>query len=307
MLSVWWIIGLAPSALLVDPILPAGCPSVREIKAQVEAFAPDVSTQSGRMRIGITAVDGRLEAQLSVEQPGQPTATRVMIGAASDCSALVSAVALTAALVLEPAQPPPAVKPQPVAPPSVPPVTPASLAVAPASAAPAIIDTATPARDLGLRAHAALLGSTGALPGMGMSLEAGGGLRGDAWRIDLAARMHLPLSADVPGGAIGGQLWAGVGTGCGVFDAIALCGLVCVGYQTLDGADFENNRNVSGLYLAGGARAEYAWRLFDAWSIAAVGEMQVPLTRLRLTVSEAVVWETPAAVGAMGVDLSRRF
>lgn len=307
MLSVWWIIGLAPSALLVDPILPEGCPSAREITAQVEAFAPDVATQPGRMRIGITAVDGRLEAQLSVEQPGQPPATRVVTGTASDCSALVSAVALTAALVLEPAQTPPEPPPpaEPAAPPSAAPVAPVSAVVA--APTPIVADTVRPLEPFGVRVHAAVLGSTGALPGVGATIEAGGGLQGDAWRAGLAARIHLPLTADVPGGAIGGQLFAGVGSGCGVLDDLALCGLITAGYQTLEGAKFETNRNVSGLYLASGLRAEYAWPLFDAWSIAAVGEVQVPLTRLRLTASDAVIWETPVAVGAVGVDLSRRF
>lgn len=290
-------IGLLAPPLAVDADLPAGCPSATAIRAEIARMMPDddADPAAGRLRLRLLARGDQLEAQLSLHRPGQPPAARVLRGAASDCRALVSAVALSAALISEPL---PTVS-RPVA----------SLAPsAPPPEVPAVVAPATPSRGPDRWAfHAGAHGALGTLPGPGLLAEVGGAYGERTARIGLAGRLHLTLPATVEGGQVSGRIWAGVATGCTAWRQLDGCLVVVAGHQSLEGADFATNRTASGLYLAAGGRAAWRWAVSSSWSIAALGELTTPLSRVTLTASGREVWQTPPLAGHLGIDAGWRF
>jgi hypothetical protein len=332
MLSLWALIGWTAPAIVVESPLPDECPVAQAVLARLLDVTPEgpPDPAQGRLRIRITRDADRLQATLTVEHPSQPPAVRTLDGVATDCRALVSAVALTAALIVEPlpekAKPTektPAEKAKPTektpaekapaektsaekTPAEKTPAekTPAEKTPAPPAAA-ATVTPSVPAQRW--QTHAGLLVTTGPLPGTSMALDLGMDWLTDDWRAGLSGRVHLALPGDVAEGTVAGQLALIQASGCRRGSRWAACALVGYGLQWLEGADFAANRAADGAYLAVGARGEYRMPLSADWALAAVVEAHAPISRLHLTVDGEPEWSTPAVLGALGADLCFRF
>jgi hypothetical protein len=316
---------LDPPAIALDyaraPTLADACPDESSFRNLVIArlgYDPFLASAANanddlrdRVHVELTANHGRVDAAASLTRNGQsPHASRALVGATSECESIVSALATTIAIALDPvhagapvtASPPPA--PSTIAPSAPAPApAPAPDSAPPSPPSPLPIASAP----LSYFASAAPVVSIGVAPSASFGGEAGFGVARDRFSIEAVARAEaMPGPATV---ASGHRLTASIFSGsilpCARIADLRVCALLRVGEFEGQAPELATKQPGASLYAALGVRIGYAFRFADRFALEPSIEAAIPLARTSLDISGASVWTAPVASvgGALAIDL----
>lgn len=151
--------------------------------------------------------------------------------------------------------------------------------------------------ELGLAASSAIALS----PGVTVGPRIWGGVRGDGWSLAGGVVIHLLGEGDVPGGRVAASLIAGELEGCLRVGPWSACATLGVGGQSFGGDGVTGGQEA--LWIAPGIRAGARASLTPALALEVTAAGSFPVTRARVRVDDAVVWETPAATLVLGLGL----
>lgn len=270
----------------------SGCPDERWVRAAVAARLgrdPFSDGAAARIEVNIGSdTPPALEAQLLVTRENGRVGRRLLDSPSGDCMELASAVELAIALSLDPTMRPakPEPEPEPVAVAPAPPrpmVTP----VVPVEVKPA------PRVPVAFRAHAALLGTAGAVPGFTGGLLVGGGVAISRFSVALEARAHLPTGVVVGERRVGTFLFLGSLVPClglGVFQGCLVGSLGALQFE-------ESSSRQTSLMAQAGARVALRFEPWDHVVVSPWVEGAAVLTRTTLSLDGQPLWVTwPVAI-----------
>jgi hypothetical protein len=181
------------SAVVLQWEAPAACPDVTALRRELQRYvSADAQVERPlRVRALVREDAGRFALDLELDAEGGLMRQRIV---ADRCEVLASATALVVAVLLDPAGVVERVEPSPPPeePPSPPPVNPPISVVAPSVPTPAA--TPAPKRRRAVQAilRIAALGGTGVLPRFGAGFSGAVGIRGRLFRAELVATGMLP-------------------------------------------------------------------------------------------------------------------
>jgi hypothetical protein len=291
------------------------CADARAFGAAVAerlGYVPFDDAASGEVRVAFRRDKGkpwRAMVTSSGRVPGE-TRTRELSSPTADCADLGQTVALTTALLLDPAAalgaPPPPARPAP-APPSVDPIAWHDDPQAIPSERPALAPAPAPAP-----VHVALgaggTGTLGAVPAPAPGGEVFAEIQGSRWALLLDARVDAAVStANDAGLGVRASLVSGTVAPCLARAPLFACALVSAGSFAGEGSgSADHPRLGSTFYAAFGARLAAEVPLFAPLFLRAHADAIAPATRTRLTIGDAEIWTTPALAAAFGLGVGAR-
>jgi hypothetical protein len=215
------------SAVALQWEAPAACPDVAALRGELERYV-SADAQRGDRPLRVHALvredAGRFVLDLELDAEGGIMRQRIV---AERCEVLASATALVIAVLLDPAGVVERVEPSP------PPVEPPIATAAPVTPTPVTTPTAAPKRRRSLQAilRVAALGGTGVLPRFGAGFTAAAGIRGRLFRAELVATGMLPQRARAEGEDAGARVdaWTIGPRGCVVPEVRTVELPVCTG------------------------------------------------------------------------------
>ncbi len=255
--------------------------------------------------VEITREAGRLRARARVRRRGQAEpGARELTGALDACEALVSALATTVAIALDPARaiqgpaPPP---PPPVQPPSPPPPSPPS--PPPPSPPPPAPPPATEPVRASFSARASGVASIGAAPGPAVGGELGVALRVGVFSVEVGVRAESTPSATTvaSGDRIEATLITASLVPCADLRGWSACALLRGGAFQGKALTVDPPTLQSSPFVAAGLRGGYTLHLAGPVSARADAEVAFALIRTSLIVGASPVWTAPPILG--GVNL----
>jgi hypothetical protein len=261
-----------------------------------------VRKEAGGFRAEVTLVD----------DGGVSRGTRTLATQGDDCAPLVSALALTVSLALDPLSLKPHAAPEtPPAPPSAdaplprpPPAEPPPVDGAPTPAPPARREAAAPPAWRGWLGVGAA-GAAGLTPGVAL----GGLVRAKAvhggFSVALEAAADLPTETSVAGhGSV--RAWAARATalGCARVPLIVACAFVSAGPVIADGVGVSAPRSAVVPFVAVGPRIATQWSVGPRLLVEAFGEVGIALSRRALQVDGVDAFLQPAATPRLGLVMS---
>lgn len=256
-----------------------GCPDESWVRAAVSARLgrdPFVNDAATRVQVDITSqTPPSLTAQLVVTRENGRVGKRQLESPSGDCMELASAVELAISLALDPAMRTEK-KPEPT-PPAV--VTPP---------APLLPPTEAPKPAVTFRAHAALLGTAGAVPGFTGGLIVGGGLEVSRFSVSIEARAHVPTGVVVGERRVGTFLFLGSVVPCvelGLFQGCLVGSLGALQFE-------EGTLRATSLMAQAGARVALRFRPWERLVISPWLEAAAVLTRTTLSLEGTQLWVT---------------
>lgn len=301
---------------------PSACPNEQQVSAAVSERLGYVPFQAGATRVVTLMVKRRGAGWFGTVEAIEDASVRGRRELTSDsrsCADLVSSLALSVALLLEPdgkiaereAPAPPASR--------------ASNHAAPAPA-PQIVDprddpfangASTPAEPRGPephRAHRAVwafgliaAGSLGSEPRLAPAGGLFGDVRFEGWRLGIDARADVPTSSE-PVGGVGVRVWLAQGTlvPCLVRGFTAVCALASMGALSASGEGaLARPRREHAAYVALGGRFEATLPLsMGPIALRAYGDLVVPLTQPTFAIAAVPLWTVPSLAGAVGVRVA---
>jgi hypothetical protein len=262
-----------------------------------------VGKEAGAYRAEVTLVD----------EAGVSRGKRAVTASGDDCAPLVSALALTISLALDPlslgpkaaAEPTPPSPPPPQPPPAPPiPAAPETPPAPPPIPPPPVVPEEPAWRGW---AGLAVLGSYGATPGVAFGGALRGGIERGRFSLGLEARADAPTSATVPpAGSV--SAWIGQGTllGCGRVAVVVGCALVSAGPLVASGVGLSAPRTAIVPYGAAGPRIGVAWPLGDRFRLEGFAQVAFALARRALQVDGMDAYRQPAAAFSLGFGGSAR-
>jgi hypothetical protein len=296
------------------PALVDSCPDESSFRNLVVArlgadpFTALGSDAEDRVHVSLSLLRGRVQADAALLRRGQPPrAPRALEGAPRECEAIVTALATTVAIALDPRfapaatkAPPSATTPRVTAAPSEPP------APDPFDAPAVPPENAPPEGERSrLFASAAPVISVGVAPSPSLGGEAGLGIRRGAFSLQLLARAEAtPADVHVASGdRLGAAIYTGSLVPCGTVSHARICGLLRVGAFEGDAPDLAQKHPGALFYAAVGLRVGYELRLSEALSLEPAFEVVVPLERNSLVISGESVWTAPVASAGAALTL----
>ncbi len=258
----------------------AGCPDERWVRAAVSARLgrdPFVSDAATFVQVDITSRHPpELAAELVVTRENGRVGRRQLESPSGDCLELASTVELAISLALDPSMraekkeaPPPVVvtPPKQPEPPVAPPLPPPAVS---------------------FRAHAALLGTAGAVPGFTGGLLLGGGLQLSRFSLSLEARAHLPSGVVVGQRRVSTFLFLGSLVPCvelGLFQGCLVGSLGALQFE-------EGSLRSTSLMAQAGARVALRFYPTERLVISPWFEGAAVLTRTTLSLEGTQLWVT---------------
>ncbi len=225
---------------------------------------------------------------------GQPHGRRRITGNYTHCEQLISALALTISIAIDPLG---AARPLPSAPPAAPLLPPPSLAPAPVVSAPSA----------DLEASAGGLAYFAAFPrtafGLGMGLRSSWG----HFLLGLEAQASFKAILDVPGGRVETSRYGAALTSCLREGWLSGCGLISGAVFRAAGLGLAPSRATAAPYVALGVQGELQLPLAGPIAARLSAGLEVPLIQAAVMVSGAQVWKSPTVAGIAGTALVWRF
>lgn len=292
----------------VVPAGLAGCPeeaSFRDLVAARLGYDPFQSAGKHAASVEVARASGRLHARARVQRQGQANpGTRELAGALDQCEALVTALATTVAIALDPVRGMAGPAPREVPAPSPPPPPPPSPAAPAPPAAPQVAPEAPPARVSWL-AHASGVASVGGTPGPALGGEIGFGLRVKSFLLEAGARAEVtPGTVTASSGdRIQAAIYTGTLAPCFHHAGWSGCALLRFGALQARAPDVVQPRFVTAPYAAAGLRGGYTLHLAGPLSMRASLDVAFPLVRRWLGISGEAVWTPPPISGGLGLGL----
>lgn len=294
-------------------VMPAGlvsCPeeaSFRDLVAARLGYDPFQSAGKHAVSVEVARASGRLRASARVQRQGQASpGARELAGALDQCEALVTALATTVAIALDPVRgmAGPAPREVPAAPPSPPPPPPPSRPAAGPPAAPQVAPEAPPARVSWL-AYAGGVASVGGTPGPALGGEIGFGLRVKSFLLEAGARAEVtPGTVTASSGdRIQAAIYTGTLVPCFHHAGFSGCALLRFGALQARAPDVVQPRFVTAPYAAAGLRGGYTLHLAGPLSLRASLDVAFPLVRRWLGISGEAVWNPPPISGGLSLGL----
>jgi len=225
------------------------------------------------------------------------------------CAELVDALAVAAALGLDPdaafrpkPEPPKPEPPKPAPPPAPPkpPPAPPEPPPAPPKPAPATSE---------VRLYAQPFLSLGETPSPTAGISLGGSLAMRAFQGEVELGATIPSSVTIGTGGRGtasGAVTSGLGAACLRVSALAFCATGQLGFLHASSSGVDVPRTALSLHAGAGARVAVAFDLGARLFVRAALDGQVSLARSDLRIDGRSVWETSPVLGRFGVALGVR-
>jgi len=284
------------------------CPDEESFRNQVAArLGYQPFEQDGEHHVSVTlrAVRDRVHGRAEVLRSGQANpGVRELDGEITKCEALVSALATTVAIAIDPVRsvqpaivaPPPATNDRP--PPEPPPPPPEQRAppqAPPSSHSPRITIFGT----------AGALAAVGLAPGPAVGGGVGVGLRRDVLSLEVSGQVETTpgtTRAD-SGDRVQATVFSAVLSPCGHLGRWLACGTGRLGVLQGRAPDVVHPSLGTSLIAALGARGGYILPLSSALALRGLVSAEFPLVRTSLTIDGASVWTAPpfAAAFELGV------
>jgi len=281
-----------------------GCPDEAALRVAVVGRLrrdPFVRSAQRRILVRITRSNGSLVAVVSVEEAGESRGQR-RIETRAGCAELASAAALAVSIAVDPVagmgdpndledakpEPDPAPKPKPKPPPDV------KLALPPA---------AREAQNEPF-VRVAARGWAGAVPSLGAGPSLGVGFRRGAWSVALDALAVFPEKQSVAGTtrAITVGLFAAQLSPCIHAANFRGCVLLTSGALFAQGRGVAQPRSEWSWHATAGMGTGYSF-FAGRFSFTPLVEVALRLETAQLSISDQLVWTTPRALAAFGVEL----
>jgi hypothetical protein len=300
------------------------CPDERMVRSAVVdrlGYDPFVDADARTLVARVLRVADRLEADVALlDQHGSPQGARHFSTDTARCDELISAIALSISIAIDPERAQAALDGDP-APPAE--ELPAKLEEtrAPATSArktrdePDQLDTGVEEGTGGRRRPRALRWCSGAggLAAAGSAPAATGGAfaffgaRLDQAALSLEGRIDAPAFTTTSSAEVGSSLLVASVVPCWQPAAPFLCALISMGTVRGSGDKVTDPRSDSGFYAAAGARLGTAFPLYERLSMRLHLDLLSTLTRFTLQVGEQPVWKAPPFSSAAGLALMANF
>ena len=243
------------------------------------------------------------------------------LASAVSCDDLAATLAVSVALALDPEaalhlspHPSPAVAPAPTrpAPPASTPAAPSPpLSADPLDTPPEHDGAPRPTREPAVHYEigAGAVGSAGTAPLPTAGAEVFGAMTWEHFALGLEGRADgAASSTSVSGASASVRLAMGTVSPCYALGVFRGCALASAGAVTAEGtAATVAQRSATSFYGAVGGRVGLDQPLFGPLALRVHADAFAPLTRTRVRVGEAVLWETQALSGALGIALAARW
>jgi hypothetical protein len=282
----------------VRDVSAAACPdesALRQEIAQRIGYDPFAPAALERVSATITSSAGTFRGVVQYEdEAGQVRGARELD--ANDCAELVSSLALTVVILLDPPGAHVAPEPGPILTPFDPPRM-------PAPEPPPSRPSKPPAARARLRAGAGTLGSIGVAPAPSVGLYAFLGLQLERWGVDAEGRLDLPSSSD----GARTSLVLGTLAPCRVQGPLHFCLTASFGALNGEGLGAGEPRSARTFYSTVGPRVGLELPITPAWRIHARVDATIPLTPTTLRQGGAELWTTPIVGAALGIGVTGHF
>lgn len=296
--ALWVLVVSAPSwsasvSLRYEYPEAASCPDESALRQLVAArLGVDPFAQEAPARVTVRVTEGTPhQADVVLESPDAPTRRKTLT--ANTCADLIQLVAVTVALAVDPLIRKPEVAPPVVAPAPVQPTPPAPVAPGQPPVAPLRWSVSAGASvNLGL--------ATGAQP----NLRVEGRTRGGLWSVGLEGRFAWPVTGALTQGALTTSAVLGAVVPCLHYKWLAGCAEVALGGLRLEGSALAAAQAATVFQALVGLRAQLQVPITERFSIGAMLEAEVPLTRATALVGTERVWTVPAFGGGLGLWLT---
>jgi hypothetical protein len=284
----------------VRDLSAATCPDesvLRQEIAQRLGYDPIAPAARDRVSAVLTSADERFRAVVQYEdEAGRVRGARELD--ANDCGELVSSIALTVVILLDP---PGAHAAPPLAP------EPADVPVVPVVAPPPPPSDRAPPRDAQgrarLRTGAGSLGSVGVAPAPALGFYAFAGAQLERWSVDAEGRADLPASST----DARTSLVLGTVAPCLREGLLLFCATASFGVLHGEGLGAGEPRRASTFYSAVGPRMAVELPVAPFLRFHARVDGAVPLTPTTLRQAGAEIWTTPTVGGSVGLGVTGLF
>jgi len=129
------------------------------------------------------------------------------------------------------------------------------------------------------------------------------GVEQGAWALYLDVRGDVPIFVSVDQARFASALWLAGLSACGVVAAFKGCGVVVAGGRfSTDDETFAEGGEMTP-FGAAGVRLEAALPMSDMIVFILRADLLFPWTRTLLKVDEQAIWQTPVAMGDLGIGL----
>ncbi len=297
------------------------CPAEPEVRANVVerlGYDPFVESAARTIVVRIARIDENLKATVElVDAVGSRRGRREFSAGADRCGELVSALALSISIAVDPERAQAAIDREL---PATPPPTEAR-EPRPETRAPSRRDTDAPIDtgvdavvpqpekralrwQLGAGGHAAL--GIAPAPTGGTFVFVGAALASAS--LSLEGRADLPASTRLETGAkVGTSLLLASAVPCWEHPRLFACALLSTGIVRASGAQIIHPGDDSGFYAAAGLRLGTTVALYDHLALRVNLDVLDALTPVSLQIDDQNVWEAPSISGAAGVGLLAHF
>ena len=149
-----------------------------------------------------------------------------------------------------------------------------------------------------------MVGGWGAAPAPSLGVTVGGARETDGWSVGIEGRADLPSSMALRDGEASGWLLVASLVPCLRFGVLSTCALATGGARQVAGDGLVDARHATVPYFAFGARLAAALPLAERVALGLHGDVTAPVTQIRLTVDDSVVWTSPAIAVALGLGVA---
>jgi len=294
------------------------CPAELEVRANVAdrlGYDPFVESASRTIVVRISRVDENLKATVELVDPrGSRQGRREFSAGADRCGELVSALALSISIAVDPERAQRTAESEEAAP-SVPATRPIEHREPSPRPLPPTRDAAPepplerpPPRALGWQFGAGGHAAIGSAPSATGGAFAFFGARLASASLSLEGRADFPASTTVAGGAeVSASLLLLSAVPCWEGARLFACALLTAGSLQGSGARITSPGDDAGFYAAAGARLGTTIELYDPLSLRMSFDFLKTLTLPTLDIDGQAVWKVPPFSGAGGLGLLARF
>jgi len=296
-------------------------PTVRKAVADRLGYDPFVEAAAKTIVARVLRVADRLEADVElVDQLGHPQGSRKFSTDAARCDELISAVALSISIAIDPERAQAAQESVAPPPTEIAPTNPPETRSEPSPSRgrreePAQLDTGVEKERRERRERRAVHWHSGAggLAAVGSAPTATGGAfvflgaHLDDASLSLEGRADAPAFTNQPNGEAGSSLLLASVVPCWQPTALFACTLLSMGTARGRGEGMTQPRDDSGFYAAAGIRLGSTFPLYGPLSLRFHLDLLSTLTRFTLQIDERTVWTAPRFSSAAGLGLMANF
>lgn len=295
LLSATAATGAAPAKVTLTHIRGEGalsCPDEAALKANVVSrlgYDPFVVAAQQRALTRFEQGSRGYSASLELVREGEAPRTRTLSSESTDCRDIAESLALALTLAIDPQF----LVREPV---------PVSSAEPPSAPATAAEEAAPSSEPIELALYGGALGSVGLSPQPTVGGHLGLGLRYGAFALYGEGRIDLPVSIELPAGAVRTNLLLGTLLPCLQWRHFAACVSLSVGALQVDGRLAFGRRDTS-LAVKAGVRLQYEWMAFRHVGLLLHGEVDAVPTRVTVFADDAAIWSTSPVAANVGLGI----